>query len=91
MNLSAQKRTDLISCIEAGAAARCSNIDHDANPHLALLRVLATDVIRPRNLNILRIEEWWDGWETTQQRLAAAYETHGYTPRTSAMSTSSRR
>jgi len=58
MNLVAQERTELMSCTEAGAAARCSNIDHDANPHLAPLRVLATDVIRPRNLNILQVEMW---------------------------------
>lgn len=71
MSLSAQERDELVSCIDAGVAARCTDVDHDANPHLADLRDLSQGHRQVPGFGMLRIEAWWDGWEEAHLSLSA--------------------
>jgi len=57
-------RTELIACIDAGAAARTAGADHGSNPHLV---VITTDL---QTLQLQRCEAWWDGWEEVDRVLS---------------------
>ena len=66
--LSAQERAELISCIEAGDAARRLDVDHGATLHLVGLQV-GDGYERTSALKILHVEAWWDGWEEAHRSL----------------------
>jgi len=65
--LSPAERDEMVSCLEKGAEARRSNVDHGANPYLSAPVIPHGPATREDRLNILRVDAWWDGWEEVRR------------------------
>jgi hypothetical protein len=66
--MNAVERVELISCLEAGSAARSTNVEHADNPHL---QALSCELESPEtHMMMERVSAWWDGWEETDKALS---------------------